>query len=352
MMEVANEQKILNHVFVRPVEAHEVPRWLQTMREHHYLGFGKSAGKRILYVATFEDKWVALLSWSAAALHVRCRDQWIGWDQTVKRRRLRHVTNNSRFLVLPGIAVKNLASKALALNIKRLREDWLDQHGYEVLLAETFVDPERYRGTCYLAQGWRSLGQTEGFGHDPRGSYTYHGKPKLVFVRELVSNATYHLRSALFSEHKTTKVVTDVTKLPLNDLVEHMRQLPRVRVRSGYLYTEAKLLALSACALLSGATGYRAIARYAENLNEQTIERLGIKTNKRPTLSILWRLLKRVDAEQFDRHIVAWFRQVHRSVAMQEILDSYENAKPLPLLSGIHKAQSEKRLNREPSAGV
>jgi hypothetical protein len=116
-----NNKTLLAAVVVRPIEAHELPRWLELVRAHHYLGFGKSAGKRILYVATIDGEWAALLSWAAAALHVRCRDQWIGWDKAVKRRRLKQITNNTRFLILPGVHVKNLASRVLALNLRRIR---------------------------------------------------------------------------------------------------------------------------------------------------------------------------------------------------------------------------------------
>lgn len=330
-----NNKAPLAAVVVRPIEAHELPRWLELVRAHHYLGFGKSAGKRILYVATIDGEWAALLSWAAAALHVRCRDQWIGWDKAVKRRRLKQITNNTRFLILPGVHVKNLASRVLALNLRRIRDDWHAQHGYEILLAETFVDPERYRGTCYLAQGWTPLGLTDGFGHDPRGAYARHGKPKIMLVRQLVPDATQRLRSLLNSDNDTPQIIIDVAKLPLDDLVEHMRQIPRVRTQPGQWYPEARLLALTTCALLSGVTGYRAVARYAKTIEPHHLKRLGIKRDRTPSVWVIWRLLKRVDADLFDRHVTEWLKRVRPSEALNDILAALGGGKPLPLLTSL-----------------
>jgi len=328
----------LNAVVVRPVEPGEVPRWLELMRAHHYLGFKKSAGKRILYVATINDEWVALLSWAAAALHVKCRDQWIGWDKAVKRLRLKQVTGNTRFLMLPGRSVKNLASRILALNLQRLCNDWRSVHGYEILLAETFVDPERFRGTCYLAQGWTPLGCTSGFGHDPRGGYALHGKPKLMLVRQLMPDAVSRLRSPLIDDKKTrSKIIVDVTKLPLEDLVESMRQLPRIRVRQGVRFSEARLLALTTCALLSGVTGYRDLTRYAKAMRPYELNRLGLRHDKTPSVWVLWRLLKRVDADRFDRHVTDWLARVRPSDAMNDFLAARDGTMPLPLLTALRK---------------
>ena len=90
------------------------------MAEHHYLGFSKTVGECVLYVATVEERWVALLAWTSAALHVGVRDRWIGWDDVTRRKRLKLLANNVRFLILPGVTTKNLASKVLALNTQRL----------------------------------------------------------------------------------------------------------------------------------------------------------------------------------------------------------------------------------------
>lgn len=309
------------------------------MRAHHYLGFGKSAGKRIFYVATINDEWVALLSWAAAALHIKCRDQWIGWDKAVKRRRLKQVTNNTRFLILPTIRIKNLASRVLALNLKRLRRDWHNQHGVNILLVETFVDPDQFRGTCYLAQGWTRLGLTEGFGHDPRGSYAHHGRPKLIFVRPLVRNAANRLHNPLVeNETDTPNVIVDVTKLPLEDLVDSLYRFPHARARpASVCFHEAKLLALTACALLSGANGYRGLTRYVQTMRPCDLIRLGIRPERTPSLWIFWRLIKQVDARAFDQHVTKWLASVQPSTAINSLISSMGSGKSLPLLTALRR---------------
>lgn len=159
------------------------------MRQHHYLGFERIVGSALYYVATIGEQWVALLGWGSAALKCASRDQWIGWDQHLHYRRLHLIANNVRFLILPDCHQPNLASRLLAMNLKRLSDDWLRFHGHPIMLAETFVDCARFRGTCYRAAGWREIGQTLGYSKRNR-QYRHNGSPKLIFVRPLVNNAT------------------------------------------------------------------------------------------------------------------------------------------------------------------
>lgn len=326
----------LQDVVVRPIVPSESQRWLDLMRAHHYLGFGKSQGKHIRYVATIGGEWVALISWAAAALHVRCRDEWIGWDRAIKRQRLRHVTNNSRFLILPGVAIKNLASRILALNLKRLCDDWRARHGYDVVLVETFVDPERYLGTCYLAQGWSAIGLTEGFGHDPRGGYAMHGKPKRMLVRQLTSNALQYLRTPIVEQNANgPRIVLDVSKLPIEGLVHIMRGMPKIR-RNQKDFHETPLLALAACAFLSGARGYRGVTRFAASMPACDMRRLGLRPQQRPSRGVIWPLLKRADAELFDRNVTEWLKlNLRPSAAMNDVISALSDRTPLQLLTAL-----------------
>lgn len=181
-------------LIVRPVRCEERVRWQQLMDTHHYLGFRPIVGQSLWYVATCEDQWVALLSWGAAALKCGPRDAWIGWTPSLKWRRLHLIANNVRFLILPAWHYLNLASQVLALNLKRLSPDWERYYGHPILLAETFVDAARFRGTCYRAAGWQALGPTRGFAKRGKG-YVTHGQPKLVLVRALHPQARHHLRA-------------------------------------------------------------------------------------------------------------------------------------------------------------
>src|SRR5574341_752567 len=163
-----------------PVE----PLWDQLVRGHHYLGYQKLLGHRLKYLAFLQDRPVAALSFSAPARTLRVRDQWIGWSAAQRRAHLDRVVNNSRFLILPWVAVQNLASRVLARALARLARDWAARFGTRLWLVETFVDPARFAGTCYRAANWRCLGQTFGSGKQGRG-YVYHGSVKEVYVYAL-----------------------------------------------------------------------------------------------------------------------------------------------------------------------
>ncbi len=137
----------LAEVSVRPVtDRAESARWDVLMSRHHYLGFRGLVGGGVRQVAELPDgTWLALLGWHAGSLKVGVRDRLIGWTREQQFRRLRLVANNTRFLVLPGARVPNLASRVLGLSLRRLSQDMKAQTGHPVLLAETFVDPARLR---------------------------------------------------------------------------------------------------------------------------------------------------------------------------------------------------------------
>ena len=157
------------------------PLWDQLVCGHHYLGYQKLLGHRLKYLAFLQGRPVAALSFSAPARILRVRDQWIGWSAAQRRAHLDRVVNNSRFLILPWVAIQNLASHVLAHTLARLPADWAARVGPRLWLVETFVDPARFRGTCYRAANWRRLGLTAG--HGKRGpGYVYHGARKEVYV--------------------------------------------------------------------------------------------------------------------------------------------------------------------------
>ena len=169
---------------VRPMAEEERAGFRLHMQRYHYLGFERSVGESLCYVALLGNELVALLDWGAAVLHNRPRDQWLGWDPATKARRLPWVINNRRFLIPPWIRQPQLASRVLAANLRRLSRDWEVTYGHPVFLAETFVDSARFRGTCYRASNWRYLGQTRGFSRSRTGFSANHC-PKAVFVYEL-----------------------------------------------------------------------------------------------------------------------------------------------------------------------
>lgn len=175
-LEVRDPDADLTRVQVRPIHPEERLGWRVYMQRYHPLGDRPIVGEHVLYAALIDDEVVALLGWAAAALRAPLRDRWVGWDEATKRRRLHLVTNNTRFLILPWVKVRHLASKILAMNLRRLAADWEQAWNHPVFLAETFVDTSRHRGTCYRAANWLHLGQTAG--RSKRGNQYLHGATK------------------------------------------------------------------------------------------------------------------------------------------------------------------------------
>jgi len=169
---------------VRPVTRAERPQWKACLAAYHYLGYAPGAGEQLGYGAYLAGHLVGCLAWGAAAYRNGPRDAYLGWDLATKRARLPLIVQNTRFLLLPWVQVPHLASKVLGATLRRLRADWQARYGHDLFLAETFVDPTRFRGTCYRAANWVCLGATQGAGK--RGNrYSRHGVPKLVFVYPL-----------------------------------------------------------------------------------------------------------------------------------------------------------------------
>lgn len=138
--------------------------WDYLVDTHHYLGRPWIVGSYLKYLVYLDGRPVAALGWGSAAWKVGCRDALIGWDARTRQDNLHQVVNNVRFLILPWVRVKHLASKILAANLKVLAADWQSFYAHPIVLAETFVDTERFQGTCYRAANWRRIGETRGRG--------------------------------------------------------------------------------------------------------------------------------------------------------------------------------------------
>jgi Druantia protein DruA/Transposase Tn5 dimerisation domain/Transposase DNA-binding len=139
--------------------------WNRLMEQYHPLGSGPLCGAQLRYlIGGVDGEWLGGLAFSAGAWSLQARDEWIGWDATARKQNLHQVAANSRFLILPHVRVAHLASHVLGLAVGRVGEDWKQRYGYELLMLETFVDTERYRGTCYRAANWIEVGKTQGRG--------------------------------------------------------------------------------------------------------------------------------------------------------------------------------------------
>jgi SRSO17 transposase len=165
---------LVNHTELEPV-------WDHMVRTYHYLGYHQMIGPRIKYLACHRDAPIAALSYNRAALRVGARDRYLGWDEEQRLKLLSHVVNNNRFLILPWVHIRYLASHLLSRTLKLLLKDWPALFGVEPYLVETFVDTNKYRGTCYMAANWRYLGETRGFSKVGK-TFVYHGHKKAVYA--------------------------------------------------------------------------------------------------------------------------------------------------------------------------
>ena len=177
----------LGRIRLVPVDsshADDSQAWWAMMRAHHPLGGGPLCGAQLRYLVACEAGVVGGLSFSAPAWRLEPRDTWIGWDARTRQAGLPQVVANSRFLILPGVRVPNLASHVLSLALTRLARDWHARYGVMPVLVETFVDRRHYRGTCYQAANWILLGHTQGRGRQDRRHLT-PGTVKDIWVYPL-----------------------------------------------------------------------------------------------------------------------------------------------------------------------
>jgi len=156
------------------------------LAHHHYLGHRNTVGENMRYLLKDrQERPVACLLFGAAAWHCADRDQFIGWDPSARKRNLQGLTNNTRFLIPPWVVVPHLASHALSLVIRRIRADWMEKYGHPVHALETFVDQDRFKGTCYRAANWRHVGQTKGRTRNEK-EHRIQASLKDVFIYPLV----------------------------------------------------------------------------------------------------------------------------------------------------------------------
>ena len=142
--------------------------WRQCLSKYHMLGDKQVFGSQLAYFIKSSETLLGCLQFSASSWALSSRDEWIGWKVQDRKLRLHLIVNNSRFLILPWVNVKNLASKVLSMAIKQLQEDWLREYCYAPVLLETFVDTSHFAGTCYKASNWIYLGETQGRGRMDR----------------------------------------------------------------------------------------------------------------------------------------------------------------------------------------
>jgi hypothetical protein len=171
--------------------------WREQMERNHYLGCRVPFGANLRYWVRTQDRELACLLWTSPAWKMQARDEWIGWSDEQRRGNLQRIVNNGRFLILPWVRVKGLASKILALAARKMPRDWESHYGHRPLLLETLVDASRFRGTCYRAANWLYVGQTAGRGRMDREHQAYGQAVKDIYIYPLVRDVRQQLCSNL-----------------------------------------------------------------------------------------------------------------------------------------------------------
>ena len=316
------EQSIeLSAVVVRLIQPEERIRWDELMRTHHYLGLSALVGRSLRYVAESNGQWLALIGWASAALKCAARDAWIGWSAPLQWQRIGLIANNCRFLILPGPRVTNLGSKVLGANLARLSADWQAVHGQPLVLAETFVDPSRFVGTCYRAANWIDVGATRGFAKS-NTTYTEHGQSKRILLYPLVPDARAILSHALPHPRlpRTQVKSLDLTDAQTRALLDRLATIAEVRSRRGQRHSQRSVLALAVCAFISGARSSNEMAKWIERADPSLLRRLRCRRDPHtqrvvpPSEPTLRRMLIKLPVEQLEPMLGDWLQTRDASV--------------------------------------
>jgi hypothetical protein len=299
-------------LLVRPIARDELLGWRAHMERYHYLGDAPVIGESVRYAAFLDGALVALLGWGSASLHNGPRDRYLGWDTVARRAQLHLVVTNVRFLML--VRQPHLASRVLAANLRRLSRDWQATYGHPVVLAESFVDRARFRGTCYRASNWQCVGNTQGWAKRGR-TYHFHGQQKSVWLYPLTHDFRQRLRTVPAPTTPEIWMALDVEKLPLTGaggLFAVLGTITDPRKRRGIRHQVQSVLAIAVCATLAGARSFTAIAEWAAEQSREVLLKLGCKRGQPPCDRTVSRVLHAVDAAEVDRRTGAWVaQQVH-----------------------------------------
>lgn len=315
-----DQQQVLDGVKVRLVTDRDERRQFDAiMVAGHYLHNVETVGEQLRYVAEYQGQWTALMIWSAGAYKLKAREEWIGWSARQKKRRLPLVVNNSRFFIPESYHIPNLASRVMKLVLQRLAADWQQTYGHGVLIAETFVDRDRFQGTTYKASGWTRLGKTQGFERSRKDFYQAHDQPKELWVRELREGARTILRGPNLPKDCQA---CEADRPP--DCPQPPEELSRMRSFFGGLpewrrrrcpHAVPSLAAATIAAMLCGVClGQRDLAAFARNLTREQMKALGfprdwskrIHTYLAPSETTFARFVHHLNNQALQRELQRW----------------------------------------------
>ena len=323
MIHNGTETSALDQVRVRLISEAERDRWNALVDDKHYLS-SNLVGPTLRYVAELDGRWVGLLSFGQGSYHLREREAHIGWNDVQRGRRLCLVGQNTRFVLLHERGhYPNLASRVLSLACNRVSSDWEARFGNPLVAVETFVDPERFSGGCYLAAGWKRLGETAGFGRRRKDFYQCHDRPKDLWFKVLDRRGFRSLSSRRLpprlKAYETEWRVCPFKAPAMESLFESFEEVPDHRARRGRRYRLQTLLSVIALATVCGFSGHRAIASFASKLTDSQRRRLRCRRNRQsgqydvPKETCIREVLYALDAEALENVLARWMQGLDES---------------------------------------
>ena len=323
-----------NRLEVVVVGSEERERFDELLEQKHYLGSAPVVGDFLRQIIVRNGVWVALLVWGPAALKLRDREHWVGWNAAMAAQRLKLVVQNRRYLLLHERGREpNLASAALAAACRALPGQWQEKFGYRPLIAESFTDPEGYTGTCYKACNWEAVGMTQGNKRHRADLYLPNERPKRLWLKELCRQARQKATAPTLGEEHAGAVVPAVqgllplTQVQRESLLEVLRWAPDPRGRNTRFRIGA-VLSIVSMALLCGARQISEIARFATRLKQPQRRELGLPRKKGtkafyqvPTYSVFYDVLTRMDPAPFAELLSQWLTQQQGSLPGALALD-------------------------------
>ncbi len=304
------------------------------VRKHHYLKEHRMVGESLRYVAKQNGEWIALLGWSSAAFHLRPRDAWIGWSDLQRNARRHLVACNARFLLLkPKSASAGSASQILSRNLRRLSCDWQKRYGHPIVLAETFVDPERFEGTCYRAANWIEIGVSKGFGRSRLDFYQVHDKPKAIFVYRLNPKAGEILSAPeMPQDWSSYERVATPMEYPLSGrqtkslLYALDQELTDPRYNRGRIHRKvASIVAIATAAMIAGNNSFIDIGEFSTHLNQNQLRSLRATRDRKtkkylaPSESTIRRVLQALDPNEMDQVVTQWLRSHLKDLGISQL---------------------------------
>lgn len=326
-------EEALRKLELRQWRDDEVEAFAGLLDEHHYLGCPHARVRHLSQVVLYEGKVVALLIWKTGSRKLAGRESYVGWDARTRQKRLGWVVQNSRFLLIPKARPSNLASRVLGLSLKAMPQAWEERFGKRPLLAETFVDPDNYKGTCYQAAGWIRLGQTKGYARVSAPEYYQDNEhPKDLWVKALGKDALAQLRDPsrlLAGEDPNARAsgVMPVKAKTAESLYYALRKVKDPRARRGRKYPLAALLSTAVLAQCCGEHTVTGIFRFCQDLTSAQRANLGFRSNPQarkvvpPPGESCWRkVLGAVDPEELAKALNGWMQSQYAKGELPELL--------------------------------